>query len=196
MHLPGLRHTCICLEKDQCFYDCIGSSVGNETEPAYTQPFSVRLSHRFLGGGGIFWSAIWHGLMFLNLCCIFVCGDERQAWGNFLYTKQRGRRVDWSLLVYWSMKLSVLLDSPGQLWFSLWTQPSASTSHLWITSAMKLDYTELSQTDLLHFEWPEGWNKTTGREPPVWQDHDFFIQFCCIVRFIAKCNKSFCCAPL
>jgi hypothetical protein len=89
MHLPGLRHTCICLEKDQCFYDCIGSSVGNETEPAYTQPFSVRLSHRFLGGGGIFWSAIWHGLMFLNLCCIFVCGDERQAWGNSVHKAER-----------------------------------------------------------------------------------------------------------
>jgi hypothetical protein len=34
MHLLGLRHTCICLGKDQCFYDCIGNSVGNETEPA------------------------------------------------------------------------------------------------------------------------------------------------------------------
>jgi hypothetical protein len=129
--------------------------------------------------------------MFLNLCCIFICGDERQAWGNFLYTKQRGTRVDWSLLVYWRMKLSVLLDSPGQLWFSLWTQPSPSTFHLRITSAMKLDYTELSQTDLLHFEWAEGWNETTGRKPPVWQDHDFFIQFCCIVKIHSKVQQKF-----
>ncbi len=94
MHLPGLRHTCICLGKDQCFYDCIGNSVGNETEPAYTQPFSVRLSHRFLGKevessdqqsdvGWCFWT-----------CAVFLFVGMRDKFGEFSVHKAE-RQKSW-----------------------------------------------------------------------------------------------------